>query len=69
MTDVPEDAMSSRVTAWWAVLLPILCFLSGGAGFFYEVLIGHNTLGASLCALWAAGGPALLADYLLRSAK
>lgn len=62
----PEDA-PQRVARWWSVaLVPILFFLSGSFWFGYEVLVGHDTTFGLLAALWAAGGPALVADKLLR---
>lgn len=62
----PGDA-ADRVAHWWGVAItPILFFLTGSAGFFYEVVVGHDAKFGLLCAIWAAGGPALLADRLLR---
>lgn len=48
---------------------PIVFFVTGAAGFFYEVGWGHDKLWGAACALWAAGGPALVAERLLRSIK
>lgn len=65
MKPEPEDA-PQRVARWWGVaIVPILFFLTGSTGFFYEVLVGHDPTFGGLCALWAAGGPALVADRLI----
>lgn len=57
------------VTALWTTVTPILFFLSGGAGFFYEVFYGHEPVWGFACALWAAGGPALVADRFLKGLR
>lgn len=61
----PKDA-PQRVATWWSVaIVPILFFVTGSAGFFYEVIVGHDATFGGLCAIWAAGGPALVADRLI----
>lgn len=60
------DGAPQRIATWWAVVIvPILFFLSGSAGFFYEIIVGHDATFGGLCAIWAAGGPALVADRLI----
>lgn len=61
--DTPTPAVFQGT--WWAIVF----FVTGGAGFFYEVGFGHDKVWGALCALWAAGGPALVADRLLRSLR
>ena len=68
MSDSPFRGVAF-VAGWWSVVTPILFFLSGSLGFFYEVFLGHDPLWGAACALWAAGGPALVADRLIRSIK
>lgn len=68
MSDSPPRG-TAWLAGWWATITPILFFLSGTAGFFYEVFAGHDPLWGAACALWAAGGPALVADRLLRSLR
>lgn len=61
MADVPPST-SMLQGKYWAVTF----FVTGAAGFFYEVGFGHDKLWGAACALWAAGGPALVADRLLK---
>lgn len=57
---------SSSVNAfhgkWWAMFF----LATGGGGFFYEVGFGHDKFWGAACVLWAAGGPALVADFILK---
>lgn len=61
MTDMPTSA-STFTNKWWAVVF----LITGGAGFFYEVGFGHDKFWGAACVLWAAGGPALVADFILK---
>lgn len=71
MNQIPPrgTAFAALVSVVWGALLPVFFFLSGGAGFFYEVLFGHDAFWGFACALWAAGGPALVAEKLLRGLR
>lgn len=71
MTQTPPRgaAFAALVAVVWGALLPVLWFLSGAGGFFYEVLWGHNAFWGFACALWAAGGPALAAEKLLKGLR
>lgn len=60
---------STWVTGWWTTMTPILFFLTGTVGFLYEVFSGHDPLWGAACALWAAGGPALVAERLLKGLR
>lgn len=66
-----EDPQPSvpRSIAQWSWIVPVVWFVSGAGGFFYEVIAGQNFQLAALCAVWAAGGPALIADRLVRSLR
>lgn len=70
MTETDEkqegDAPSNpRAVTRWA----IVWFVSGASGFFYEGFIGHDLAWGFAFALWAAGGPSLVADRLIRGLR
>lgn len=65
MTETPPSGLAF-IAALWTTVIPILWFLSGSAGFFYEVFKGHNLTWGVACALWAAGGPALAAQKMMK---